>query len=568
MRHALRHIMRQAVHLLTAACFLGTAVLLPAASAQAAAGQFNPTWHNRYVADGTTNVVYPADNWHDIGTAKQSSSGTYDFSMTQGQRWIVDNNPAAGILGLNSIQAGKLLIQAAEKPPIVFARYFLEDAELRLQAFRVIRTPDHILHMQMADWTPWHGALFARDRYFLSATEKANPFLVGNDPLQRFGNPSILAQSPTNSQNYWLRTDPVFYNISWPAAQVAIGLAMAHFHSLIGFISIPKLSLQQTETTSGSLLRKTVTITTRGYATPQWYVATPPSAQPYAQTAEICAVQVASGASCDDVGHMVPSGIAVQQWQGGDLPQVTDLLYTNVESHSGWTILAFALLATAFAFAGGLALGTMATGSAGWTTAAIGGQIGGGIGGSAVGAIAGTAAGTAYAVGSTVLSHGGAVTQPQSNFLGSTGWGVINAGAPNNQYAQGLQSNVEAREIQTNTQQALTGDQELLQGSCAGWTSRTDCTAAGGTAGVMPRTDDYRAPQRTPQMQRRYAKCEDEGYTGPNLQRCAAGALLTPSEAIAVQTGGWTVSTSAMPPSDTSTNTAAPLFYDNSPPSQ
>lgn len=80
----MRGYLRRVVHLWTAVCFVGTALLIPVGRALAAAGQFNPTWHSRLVADGTANVVFPADNWHDIGTAKQSSSGTYDYSMTQG----------------------------------------------------------------------------------------------------------------------------------------------------------------------------------------------------------------------------------------------------------------------------------------------------------------------------------------------------------------------------------------------------------------------------------------------------------------------------------------------------
>lgn len=553
------------VHVVTLMCFWVSALLVPANLARAAAGQFNPTWHDRWV-NSAHLVYFPADNWTDMATAWESSPGQYDIRMTQGERWIVNDNPAAGILGLSSAQAGKMLIQAAEKPPIVFARYFMEKAELRVQAFRVIRTPDHVVHMQIADWTPWHGVLFERDRYFMSAAEKQNPYNIGHDPLARFGNPSILAQSPTSAQNFWLRTDPVFYNISWAAAQVAVGLAMAHYRSTIGFISLPKLRIDQKVETSGSVLRKTIKITTTGYAKPLWFVAAPPSAQPYAQTSQICAVPVGDGSRCDDPGHLVTSGIAVQQWEGGNLPNTEDLLYTNVETRSGWTILAFALLATALAFAGGWAVGAMMTGSATWTAAAAA-EGATGLGGLSVGAIAGATAGTAYAVGSTVLNHGGPVTQPQAGLLGSTGWGVINPGTPDNQHAQALQAAVDARAIQTDTRASLTGDQQLLQGSCAGWTSRTACVNAGGSAGVMPRADDYRPQQQVTTMQNRYNKCQAEGYKGPNLQRCASGALLTPSEALAAQSGGW-IPQGAMPPADPNQNTAAPLFFESSPPAQ
>jgi len=260
MKAFLKSLYGAAVTFITMVCLVAGAVFTPANMAMAATGTYNPVWRTSYV-DGLVSLSWPDEDWTDIATATYTkTSRTPALTVAPGEQWILNDDTNAGILGLNSYQAGNFILYSADRPPIIFARYFAEEAQLRVAVIRV-RREGNTIHVQKADWTPWDGLLYARDRYFLTAAEKENLYTLGNNPFSKFSNGD--------------KTDPVFYNISFTAAEVAVGQAIQHYRAAMAFIAVPSIRLKQTVTTSGGWLRKTITTTTKGYAKPIWYVGLP-----------------------------------------------------------------------------------------------------------------------------------------------------------------------------------------------------------------------------------------------------------------------------------------------------
>jgi hypothetical protein len=534
---------------LTTFFFAAGVLLTPANEAKAATGQFNTVWRTTDV-NGLTALTWPDENWTDISTATYTgTSGTPAASKGAGEQWVLNGDTNAGILGLNSFQAGNFVQYNAGRPPIIFARYFAEEAQLRVTAIRVIRAGNTI-HVQKADFTPWHGLDWARDRYFLTAAEKANNYTVGHNPFGLFNNGD--------------KTDPAFYNIGWNAAQVAVGLAMAHYRASMAFIAMPKLSLNQNVTTSGGWLRRTTTITTTGYAQPLWYVAMPISAQPYGSISQICAASVSGGSSCDDPAHVVSSGVSVQSWTGGVMPDTNDLMYTNVETEHSWGVLAFALLTIALVAVGGAALaGVLAAASAvGGTAIAVGSISATEI------ATAAVASGMAYTATSEII-QGGSLLSAQAGYLGTTS-GAVPIPTSSSTYQTGLQDAVEPKAITNDMSDSLSGVTALYQGSCGPGATYASCTSAGQNPGMAPRTDDQENQNNVPNTAARYSMCQQAGYTGANLDRCASGALLTPEEATMVTNSGSNAVTEGdmLPPTSAGANSASDLYYDGAAPSR
>ncbi|WP_320534415.1 hypothetical protein [Robbsia andropogonis] len=550
MRALLEHWLGNVLSLLVCVCLVTTAMLVPAEEARAATGTFLPVWRTTYV-DGYTPITWPDENWTDIATATYTGGAkSATLTVNPSEQWILNDDQNAGILGLDSFQAGNFVQYNSNRPPIIFARYFAEQAQLRVTVIRV-RRMGNTVHVQKADWTPWDGLLYARDRYFLSSAEKSNVFLAGHDPFANFSNGD--------------KTDPVFYNISFQAAQVAVGQAMQHYQASIAFMAVPSIRLDQQTSTSGGFLRKTITTTTKGYAKPIWYVGLPPTAQPYGSIAQICAITYGNGSSCDDTGHVVSSGVAFSNWQGGTMPATEDLLFTDTETKHSWSVIAFALLTIALVAVGGAAL---AAGLAAAAGGAVAGVAGAGLTISAEGvALTAAAAGALY-TGASALVNGGSLVSAQNGYLGSTGSGTATSTATNSTYEAQLRSATTSKVITDDVDSSLSGITSQYQGACGETGTYSGCMAAGADAGMVPRTDDPENGNQVASHAGRYDMCKASGYTLSNLERCASGALLTPAEVAAYQNGGNVVTNqSSLPPSNGGTS-AATLYYNGVTPSQ
>lgn len=339
---------------------------------------------------------------------------------------------------------------------------------------------------------------------------------------------------------------------------------MQHYQASIAFMAVPSIRLDQQTSTSGGFLRKTITTTTKGYAKPIWYVGLPPTAQPYGSIAQICAITYGDGSTCDDSGHVVSSGIAFSNWQGGTMPATEDLLFTDSETKHSWSVIAFALLTIALVAVGGAALGAAlaAAGAAGTAGVGVVASV------SAEGiALTATAAGATY-IGASEIVNGGSLASAQSGYLGSTGSGTATASTSGSTYETQLRTATTEKVISNDVGSSLTGISEQYDGNCGENGTYNGCVASGNDAGMVPRTDDPENGNQVASHASRYEMCKQSGYTLSNLDRCASGALLTAAEVAAYQSGGNVVTNeSSLPPSN-GTASAAGLYFNGVVPSR
>jgi hypothetical protein len=494
---------RRTVAGVVAACIAGTSLLAPMRTT-AAPGQFAAQWIP-YRLSALTTVSYPRDSWQLLGEVARSSAGGFDIRMIQGERWITLGREEAGTLGLSSDQISQVIHAFPRNGTHVFARYSPENAQLRITVNKVERHRDGRIRTYIADFTPHHGARWAAARQYLTDAERADVNRAGYNPFASFRGDA---------------TDPVFYHINWAAAQVAVGHAMRHHGAFAGLIAIAETRFDTRTEESGNIFRKKVKTIVEGYAKPRWYVALPVDVQTYGTSSMICVMPGAT--ACDAWEHVAVSGVAVAEWQGGNMPAPEDLLYHWDQTRSSFTVFTFALITAALFFTGAWALGLEFTlGGAGASVAAnagLGAAEGFTIGAGTIGA----AAGVSYAAGSTVLGGGGPITSVQDGYLGATGNGVFTAPAPTSEHAAAMAQRLRDRHINTPMNSGLTGTTRLYQGNCAeGWTIER-CRQSGLDPGILQRPDAYAEFNTVLSLQQSYQRCRAQGLSGVELKKCAA----------------------------------------------
>lgn len=471
-------------------------VVHPVGEARAAGGQFNPRWTSAPVSS-TVTVRYPLDNWSLLGEIAGRGAGGFDLRMLQGERWITAGREEVGQLGLGSDVVSKLVMAFPGHAAMVFATYSPENAQLRIRVVKAERQADGRIRSYLGDFTPHHGERWAAQRHYLSPVEAADAIRAGRNPFAVF--------RPTDE------TDPVFYNIGWSAAQVAVGHAMRLYNAPAGFIAMTDTRWTQVVTRSGNLLRQRVDTTTQAWVRPRWFVALPVDQQPYGVQAAICTLP--GSTSCPTVEQLAQSGVSVSQWDGGNMPSPEDLLYAWTESRSGFTVLAFALVTAAFvwvaasvAASAGLFESAFATAATGFTSPAlIGAYAGGG-----------------YASASTFLGGGGPLTVAQQGYLGATGTGYLEAPSRATAREAELGALVVRRHIDASLEQSLTGVSELALGSCRPSATISICRADNKPAGRLPRPDSAVPYNNVGEIQRKYAQCAARGLRDRDLRRCAS----------------------------------------------
>jgi hypothetical protein len=391
----------------------------------------------------------------------------------------------------------KLVMAFPGHAAMVFATYSPENAQLRIRVVKAERQADGRIRSYLGDFTPHHGERWAAQRHYLSASEAADPVRAGRNPFAVF--------RPAD------QTDPVFYNIGWSAAQVAVGHAMRLYNAPAGFIAMTDTRWTQVVTRSGNLLRQRVDTTTQAWVRPRWFVALPVDQQPYGVQAAICTLP--GSTSCPTVEQLAQSGVSVTQWDGGNMPSPEDLLYSWTDSRSGFTVLAFALVTAAFvwvaasvATSAGLFQSAFATTATGFTSPGL----------------ASAYAGGTYSAASTLFGGGGPLTSVQQEYLGATGAGYLQAPPPANAHASALGAAVARRHIEAPLEQSLAGFAALVLGSCPASSTIDDCRVANNAPGTIPRPDSVTSQNTVRAMRIRYAECARRGLGGMDLRRCAA----------------------------------------------
>lgn len=474
---------------------------------------------------GVTRVTVPRDNWRLI--AQISGTGRTDSGnfMFQGEGWITYGVEGVGRLGLDPNQVAMILNRDENgNPPWIVARYFPEQAKLKIDVFKITRDAAGKQQVWVSNFTPHHGEHWKAARRYLTESERTNVVKAGYNPFEQF-------------RGY--DSDPMFHNISWGAAQVALSHAMQYHDSVFALYSETKNRFTQTTSTSGNFLRKTVTTYTTGYATPQFYLAMPLNMSPARNNINPAAfglICVTGASSCDSEAHVVAGMIALEPLKGGNIPEIEQQLYYNVSSASSWTTLAFVLITAALTYG---AVGMYAAAAGTGTTAA--GTVAAEA--AATGIAAGDAAlsaGLAYA-GGTQLTQGGSLVSPQQGWMGNVGWdpsGVGNGSSTgascSNQHCSGLYSAIQQRHVNTDVLDAsasgnLQATNQMIQGNCDPTWTLAACRSAGLNPGTaMYRPDSYIEAKTAYAMKMRERECKTQGFIGKELRQCISPPIRRP----------------------------------------
>lgn len=352
---------------------------------------------------------------------------------------------------------------------------------------RVEKTPNGTLAVYRADFTPWHGEFNKWKRDYLTPSEAYNPAQMGYNPFEKFKNAAGN------------KTDHVFHNISWEAASVAIGEAMKRYDAHVGWVASDKTRFTTRIKKSGNAIKKKVTTYIDGYAKPQWFVAMPLGHQPQGGIAAICVKD--SGATstygnttaCDAKEHVALSGVSMQSWEGGNMPQIEEKVYAYKKSKSSFTVLAFTILT--FAFTWGL-------------SSALSSVVGTAVGGATTSSLAVASISAGVYAGVAAL-NGAGLTTAQAGYAGSTGNGVlkVNTGSMDKHQLR-LIAGVKNLQINSRVGTGLAGAKVLYSGNCAeSWTVK-QCQTAGLDPGSLHRADSYSESNVTLVLQAEKDKCD------------------------------------------------------------
>jgi hypothetical protein len=509
-------------------------LMTPLQSAKALAVEYSPTYRNECsVVDCAFQYPVPIDNWQEVATLwnPQGLKGKVDGrEYFKGEQWMALGQHTAGVLGLSSAEVGlKAWMQPAiQSHPWVVARFLPERGELRINVIKTIKTPEGMQRVVVTDYTPQHGRWHIVRRMFRDKGENWSPYTRGIDPFY--------------PKHAGAATDPTFYNMSIGAAQVAVGQAMMHHRAPYAMFVETSLRLDQKQTTSGNFLKKKITTTTVGYARPKIYLASPltMSTQRNSITPSMMAVICPRTTPCTHADQLAFAGFVLEELSGGNIPNIEEEIYRNVESKSSWTGIAFMLVTAALTWGAG----AMIAGTGNWAVA--NGSIVAAGTSSAVttGAIAGTTiaagAGMGYATINGML-QGGPLSSPQENWLGQMGMtpeqvsmGVSDGSYCNNAHCTGLYAAASARHIQSGnpgTPQSgnnFQATRQLIEGNCPVNLSRAQCLSNGLEPGGTPRSDSHpNIAYNSKDFERKRQACINAGYgrDQKTLYNCMATAV-------------------------------------------
>lgn len=514
---------------------LFTTLAMPWQQAHALPGEYTPTYRNECsVVDCAFQYQVPVEQWQEIASVfnPQGLRGKVDGrEYYAGEQWMALGQYAAGVLGLNSAEVGlKAWMQPTIQPhPWVVARFLPERGELRINIIKNYKFPDGTQKVLVADYTPAHGRWSVVRRQFRDPGENRSPYTRGIDPFY---------------PKHWKSdTDPTFYNMSIGAAQVAVGQAMMHHQAPYAIFVETSLRLDQRQTTSGNILKKKITTTTTGYARPKIYLASPlsMSTQRNNISPSMMAVVCPRTQACTHPDQLAFAGFVLEELSGGNIPNIEEEIYRNVESKSSWTGVAFMLVTAALTWGAG----AMIAGTGNWAVAngavvaanTVPAQV---VANSIAGTTIAASAGMGYATINGML-QGGPLTSPQQNWLGQMGMtadqvslGVSDGSYCNNAHCTGLYAAASARHIQSGnpgTPQSsnnLQATRQLIEGNCPVSLSRAQCLAQGLEPGATPRSDTHpNIAMNAKDFERKRQACISAGYgrDQKTLYYCMATAV-------------------------------------------
>lgn len=498
--------MKRLISFLLIAFQVALGVMIPHMQAQAAAGEL--AWAHpsreaspkRHTANGLYVQMWDPE-WTTLASMKLRSQSGYDVRMMNGPGWITKGLRAGGLAGLTDNEiAGALVSYANTTGAMVYGRYSPELHQLRVNVVRMFRNEGtNVLDIQERAFAPVDGKWFVKEKKYLTKSEFSVATL-GNDPFSGM------------STDY---TDPIFYNVAnMETAMVIMGLASQFSgvtKGVISLLAVDQTDVKQSQSSSGSWFRRTVTTKVDAYTKPTWFIGLPKDQQPGGMDPAFCVKQVASG--CDAPEHVVYSGLAWRNWTGGNMPEQLDHIYHWETSSSSWTLGAFTILiavavtALTYGAASGLSLALL-------TNAGIGTAL-----------TAGAAAGAVYA-GAGMAQGGGGLGMTQSNVAyGNIGRNLAPAQTPNGEVQSGINNAIQNGYMAANPQNSISGIKTAYAGNCPTQYTARECTAAGLDPGHILRADVYAEVNGVLLLRDRYDYCKQVGWTGRDLNRCAAGVV-------------------------------------------
>ncbi len=436
----------------------------------------------RQAADGTM-VQYPRLHWTIVASAARTSPGAaFDLRYLQGMATRVTRHVSAAALGVGGNQLSRIFFQPSGSPPLVFARFAPGSNLLRIDVLRVERGINGTITVASTQFGPHQGDRFVATQGFLSVSDQRagkpgrNPFALWLDPGDDLFH-NICFQCLTSTGTLDAYTSGV---------TTAIGLAMQQVGAQVGILAVAREWIDVQQQTSGGLLWSTVTVKTYGYAQPDWWIASPIGAQ-LGATSQLGACVVANESPCAPE-HQARAGIAIAPWSGPNLPTDADLLYYSEDSHTGFTVLGYAIITAVLVGAGSYAWGgAELAGAGGLTDAALTPESTGviAIGSSAINA----GAGLIGYLGTSDVLHPGSSSNIQNGYLGETfSAGRQTALQPNNPANASLADNVQTLQIKNPLQLGLTAVRKAYMGRCSAGISRSNCAGEG--SGLVPRIGD------------------------------------------------------------------------------
>jgi hypothetical protein len=414
----------------------------------------------------------------------RAASATLDLAQLPALE--LENNRAAVTSQLSAANVAHVIELLPSNVPLVLGRFTPTTGDFVVDIYKVERAVTATA-VYRASFTPAQGALWAQAGAYLDPALKQAGVTVGANPFAAF-------VSSSNPQ--------MFSSITLDAAQVIVGHAMRYVGSPFGVLIVASPRTTQSTHTSGGLFRKTTTVTVKGYLQPHWYIAAPPQFQPQGTSAAICVdPQVADPANCPSY-MIAPAMVTFQEWQGGAMPELEDLVTTWSESKSGFTFVFFIVVAFAVSFSASAILyaaigptassaGQAATQAAGNYTAQL--QALGLPAGAGTSPTVGVAEGILYS-GLSELVNGGSLVDVQKGYLGSVGNGVFTAAADqaSTQFGQEFMADSETQVINADPLSGgLSGTHAYYVGSCSASQTLAQCQAGGQDSGVIPRSDTY-----------------------------------------------------------------------------
>lgn len=417
-------------------------------------------------------IAYPSVRWSTVAILGKTPGTGFNLDYLAGSKLELAGLRGAQMLGIDPDQAADMVNTFPVGVPVVMARYNPGTADLRIDLFKSERTPEG-LKLMNAVFSPHHGGLWAANgSYATPEAKQAGEF--GVNPFARFANAN----------------DDVFHNIGLDGVQVVVGHAMRMVQSPVGLVASAEYRMHQWKTTKKSALKKKTTVHIDGYVKPKWMMASSAQLQPSGTTAVICAESMPAGTGCPE--HLVaPSIVTFDTWEGGNLQEQEDKLYSWQKTYSGWTVLAFVLLTfVAFFAIAAIAMSAGLISSASQLSLVATAVEATGLTGTlSVAAVAGIQAAT-YGVLAVTVGGADSLTDVQKGYGGQ----VLNDGfqvpdQPSNEHERGLLNNSRDRLTNRPVEASITAVSGTGYGNCDVRSSSAEC--AGTSSGFLPRSDSY-----------------------------------------------------------------------------